>query len=110
VFWTVLQAAEPGGLFSLSCTREKVPIYTMGSSDPLVYSRNKRGIDGSSVLITGGQLQNPSPADATDLVHLYANGTLMFAHNTSHYSTPVTHGNPAALFGCSNLTMAVRTR
>ncbi len=36
---------------SYSVTREKAPIYTMGSSDPRAYSRNKRGIAGSLIWI-----------------------------------------------------------
>jgi hypothetical protein len=36
---------------SYSITREKAPIYTMGSSDPRAYSRNKRGIAGSLIWI-----------------------------------------------------------
>jgi hypothetical protein len=36
---------------SYSVTREKAPIYTMGSPDPRAYSRNKRGIAGSLVWI-----------------------------------------------------------
>src|ERR1017187_6340620 len=37
--------------FSYSITREKAPIYTMGSPDPRSYSRNKRGIAGSLVWV-----------------------------------------------------------
>jgi hypothetical protein len=36
---------------SYSVTREKAPIYTMGSADVRAYSRNKRGIAGSLVWI-----------------------------------------------------------
>jgi hypothetical protein len=36
---------------SYSITREKAPIYTMGSPDPRAYSRNKRGIAGSLIWI-----------------------------------------------------------
>lgn len=36
---------------SYAITREKAPIYTMGSPDPRSYSRNKRGIAGSFVSI-----------------------------------------------------------
>lgn len=36
---------------SYSITREKAPIYTMGSPDPRSYSRNKRGIAGSLIWI-----------------------------------------------------------
>ena len=34
---------------SYSITREKAPLYTMGSPDPRAFSRNKRGIAGSLV-------------------------------------------------------------
>lgn len=34
---------------SYSVTREKAPIYTMGSPDPRAYSRNKRGIAGTLI-------------------------------------------------------------
>jgi hypothetical protein len=36
---------------SYSVTREKAPIYTMGSPDPRSFSRNKRGIAGSLVWV-----------------------------------------------------------
>ncbi len=36
---------------SYSVTREKAPIYTMGSPDPRAFSRNKRGVAGSLVWI-----------------------------------------------------------
>lgn len=36
---------------SYSITREKAPVYTMGSPDPRSYSRNKRGIAGSLIWI-----------------------------------------------------------
>ena len=36
---------------SYAITREKAPIYTMGSADPRAYSRNKRGIAGNLVWI-----------------------------------------------------------
>lgn len=42
--------AELQGI-SYSVTREKAPIYTMGSPDPRAYSRNKRGIAGSLVWV-----------------------------------------------------------
>ena len=37
---------------SYSVTREKVPIYTMGSADPRSFSRGKRGVAGSLVFTT----------------------------------------------------------
>lgn len=36
---------------SYATTREKAPIYTMGSADPRAYSRNKRGIAGNLIWI-----------------------------------------------------------
>ncbi len=36
---------------SYSVTREKAPIYTMGSPEPRAFSRNKRGIAGSLIWI-----------------------------------------------------------
>ena len=36
---------------SYSVTREKAPVYTMGSPDPRAFSRNKRGVAGSLVWI-----------------------------------------------------------
>jgi hypothetical protein len=36
---------------SYAITREKAPIYTMGSADPRSYSRNKRGIAGNLIWI-----------------------------------------------------------
>lgn len=42
--------AELQGI-SYSVTREKAPIYTMGSADPRAYARNKRGIAGSLVWV-----------------------------------------------------------
>lgn len=35
-----------------SITREKVPVYTMGSAEPRSFSRGKRGIAGNLVLVT----------------------------------------------------------
>ena len=36
---------------SYSITREKAPIYTMGSADPRSYSRGKRGIAGTLIFV-----------------------------------------------------------
>lgn len=36
---------------SYSVTREKAPVYTMGSPDPRAFSRNKRGVAGSLVWV-----------------------------------------------------------
>lgn len=40
---------------SFTVTREKAPIYTMGSADPRSFSRGKRGIAGSSVFMVLNQ-------------------------------------------------------
>ncbi len=45
------QFAEMQGI-SYSVTREKAPIYTVGSPDPRSFSRNKRGIAGSLIWVT----------------------------------------------------------
>ena len=44
------QIGEIQGI-SYSITREKAPVYTMGSADPRSFSRGKRGIAGSMVFI-----------------------------------------------------------
>ena len=36
---------------SYSVTREKAPIYTLGTADPRSFSRNKRGIAGSLIWV-----------------------------------------------------------
>ena len=45
-----LQFAEIQAI-SYTVTREKAPIYTMGSPDPRAFSRNKRGIAGSLIWV-----------------------------------------------------------
>jgi hypothetical protein len=45
-----IQIGEIQGI-SYSITREKAPVYTMGSADPRSFSRGKRGIAGSMVFI-----------------------------------------------------------
>ena len=53
---------------SYSISREKAPIYTMGSADPRAFARGKRGIAGSLVFIQFDadplmyELANPDPA------------------------------------------------
>ncbi len=44
------QFAEPQAL-SYSVSREKAPIYTLGSPDVRSFSRNKRGIAGSMIWV-----------------------------------------------------------
>jgi hypothetical protein len=45
------ESSKAPGPISYSITREKAPIYTMGSADVRAYSRNKRGIAGSLIWI-----------------------------------------------------------
>ncbi|HWR35042.1 MAG TPA: hypothetical protein VN622_04115 [Clostridia bacterium] len=45
------QCRAKAGEISYAITREKAPIYTMGSADPRAYSRNKRGIAGNLIWI-----------------------------------------------------------
>jgi hypothetical protein len=60
---------------SYSITREKAPIYTMGSADPRSFSRGKRGIAGSLIFIVFdrhaiiSELGYLSPAVAVDGVN-----------------------------------------
>jgi hypothetical protein len=51
--YTAAAAPKPTGTqaISYSITREKAPVYTMGSPDVRAYSRNKRGIAGSLIWI-----------------------------------------------------------
>lgn len=53
----VFQGKTVGDLqaISYSVTREKAPIYTMGSADPRSYSRGKRGIAGTMIFIVFDQ-------------------------------------------------------
>lgn len=50
VYMDGVQIADVQGL-SYTVTREKAPIYTMGSADPRSFSRGKRGIAGSMIFI-----------------------------------------------------------
>ena len=43
---------------SYAITREKAPVYTMGSPDPRSYSRNKRGIAGNLIWINFVKLKD----------------------------------------------------
>jgi hypothetical protein len=78
---------------SYSVTREKAPVYTMGSADPRSFSRNKRGIGGSLIWINFDRhgllnlvktLGGTFVANIDDLMPQYAastvlNGSQLFA-------------------------------
>lgn len=67
---------------SYSVTREKAPVYTMGTPDPRAFSRNKRGVAGSLVWIN---------FDRHALLNLIYEGNGVFVANTDdimpQYST-----------------------
>ena len=62
---------------SYSVTREKAPIYTMGSADPRSFSRGKRGIAGTVIFTV---------FDRSALISVFSDrgdpGALFFAHDT----------------------------
>lgn len=68
---------------SYTCTREKAPLYTMGSPDPRSFSRGKRGIAGSLIFLVFDRsnlleaLEERSRfwADDIDLTYLKTLGT-----------------------------------
>lgn len=66
---------------SYSITREKAPIYVLGSADPVNFSRGKRGIAGSLILSSGasdawGEIMRKSEfaAKDTDLAYFLGEG------------------------------------
>ncbi|MHA1410921.1 MAG: hypothetical protein ACTSQY_11550, partial [Candidatus Odinarchaeia archaeon] len=66
---------------SYSITREKAPIYVLGSADPINFSRGKRGIAGSLILSSGasdamGEIMKQSEfaAKDTDLAYFLGEG------------------------------------
>jgi hypothetical protein len=87
--------AELQGL-SYSVTREKAPIYTMGSPDPRAYSRNKRGIAGSFVWVN---------FDRHALLALFAQAKGKFVADVDEirpgYSNPDSVNSSAAVFNSS---------
>ena len=81
---------------SYSVTREKAPIYTMGSPDPRAYSRNKRGIAGSLVWVN---------FDRHALLALFYAARGKFVADVDEirpqYSNPDATGTAAAVFNSS---------
>jgi hypothetical protein len=81
---------------SYSVTREKAPIYTMGSPDPRAYSRNKRGIAGSLVWVN---------FDRHALLALFYQARGKFVADVDEirpqYSNPDAVGTASAIFNSS---------
>jgi hypothetical protein len=72
---------------SYSITREKAPIYTMGSPDPRAYSRNKRGIAGSLIWVN---------FDRQALLHLFYKAQGMFVAQIDEIRPNYTTGSTAS--------------
>lgn len=68
---------------TFSVTREKAPIYTMGSPNPRSFSRGKRGIAGSLIFTVFDR-----PALYTMLEKNYANSKPMDFYTRSHNTLP----------------------
>jgi len=102
---------------SYSITREKAPIYTMGSADPRAFSRGKRGIAGTLVFVmfdravilsslggyaAGGGLKFQSDKDDVrpefQARQARRDGGTEIPENTS-LSSVFANGNPAATVG-----------
>ncbi len=81
---------------SYSVTREKAPIYTMGSPDPRAYARNKRGIAGSLVWVN---------FDRHALLALFYQARGKFVADVDEirpqYSNPDSTSSAAAVFNSS---------
>jgi len=68
---------------TFSVTREKAPIYTMGSPNPRSFSRGKRGIAGSLIFTVFDR-----PALYTMLDKNWANDKKMFFYTRTHNAIP----------------------
>jgi hypothetical protein len=86
---------------SWSVTREKAPIYTMGSPDPRAFSRGKRGIAGSLIFIQfdahallSSQVGRESFSDDKDALRVSSAGALINPANLEKAQT--TFVNPRA--------------
>ena len=94
---------------SYSITREKAPIYTLGSADPRAFSRGKRGIAGTLIFITFDRhalleelrdLKFQSDKDDVKPEWRFGDNNLNFPTAGNAPSTPVGGGianNPAAI-------------
>lgn len=80
---------------SFSVTREKAPLYTMGSPDPRAFSRGKRGISGSLIFL----FFNASP-----LPDMFGDGEAQFIARNGEYSSYSGTVQPDAI---SSVTAAV---
>jgi hypothetical protein len=78
---------------SYSITREKAPIYTMGSPDVRAYSRNKRGIAGSLIWVN---------FDRHALLNLFAKAGATFLADSDEIRPQYQNGEaPSAVFQSS---------
>lgn len=87
---------------SYSVTREKAPIYTMGSPDPRSFSRNKRGIAGSLVWINFDRnsllnifrmARGKFVANKDDIRPAYSTGSNEFQADRAIFESQATRGN-----------------
>jgi hypothetical protein len=83
---------------SYGITREKAPVYTMGSADPRAFSRNKRGIAGSLVWIN---------FDRHALLNLIYQAGGQFVANTDDLRPQYTPGDSA--IGASQVAIFTST-
>jgi hypothetical protein len=84
---------------SYSVTREKAPVYTMGSPDPRAFSRNKRGVAGSLVWINFDrhalldvvyQTSGVFVANVDDIRPAYSPATSQFLSQTAIFTSTLT--------------------
>lgn len=77
-------------------SREKAPIYTMGSPDPRAFSRNKRGVSGTLVWLAFDRhallgivrdLQGKFVANRDDIRPQYANSNVQYLGQTAIFNT-----------------------
>jgi hypothetical protein len=87
---------------SYNVTREKAPIYVMGTADPVSYSRNKRGIAGSLVWINFDRhalldafrkVQATFVANKDDVRPAFATETSLYASDTAIFSSTPSREN-----------------
>lgn len=84
---------------SLSITREKAPIFVMGSKDPVSFSRGKRGIAGSLVLtvFSNNALYDFKKSDASHQVYWASDRDILYRPANEGIGAQDLH-DPSALF------------
>jgi hypothetical protein len=83
---------------SYSITREKAPVYTMGSCDARAYSRNKRGIAGTLIWIN---------FDRNALLNLFQNAGGTFCADVDEIRPAYTDVNNGGVVFASSLTRTI---